>query len=106
MVNEKTFGRVASMFYGPQNEGWMQLILSTDQNNLIKNKLNSKFNEVVNEKLASCGVVDEEEKDEVKSLIATALEKEIDSINSLEKFLSNYVQDKMNNAGQQRKYFS
>ncbi|MNC06193.1 hypothetical protein D3C75_536980 [compost metagenome] len=106
IVSEKTFGKVASMFYGQQDENWIQLILSTDSRHSIIGKLNEKFESVVNEKLAECQISDSNEQDDVKNLIATALENEINSVESLNNFLKNYIQDKINKAGQQRKYFS
>lgn len=105
-VSDNTFSKVAGIFYGPQNEDWIQLILSTDQKYSIMNKLNDKFDKVVNEKIANCQITDEDEIDEVKGLIMTALATDISSLESLDNFLNHYVQDKVEKAGSQRKYFS
>lgn len=104
-VSKNTMSKIASILYGPQNEDWIQLILSSDHQSILR-KLDEKFDEFLNDKIANCKITNDDEIKEVKNLIFAALDSEISSTDNLDNFLNHYIQYKKDKIGSQRKYFS
>jgi hypothetical protein len=105
-VNKETMSRVASVMFGPQNEKWMNMILSSDSSYSIMEKLNLEFDNIVNQKIASLNITSDKDIKELKKLIFVALFEEIDSMEKLDSLCNEYIQYKIKEAGKQRKYFS
>lgn len=106
LINDSNFKNVTSMFYGNQNDDFIELILSTQNKYQVFEKLSNKFNEVVNTKLSNCQINDEKESDELKKMIISSINEDIKKIDDMDVFLKSYIEDKISKAGQQRKYFS
>jgi hypothetical protein len=102
-VNPNSLDAVSKILYNAKlNAELRKDIIVSNSKNLL-NSMNVKFNEMVDEKIEEMGLTGD--KEEIKSLMLTALDEEITSRETLNSFLKKFKQDKLEKTGKQRRNF-
>jgi hypothetical protein len=103
-VNANNLDSISKILYNSKiNEDLKKDIIISNSRNLLKN-MNDKFNKLVDDKVLEMGI-DERDTEELKSLILTALNEEINSKETLNVFLKTFKSDKFKKAGKLNKHF-
>lgn len=105
-ANDNNLNSVTQMLYGQQLDGnFVNDLLTSSAKQGVLDMLDQKFDKVVSEKLTSAGVEDQTVVEEVKNLISSSVGSQITDDETLENFITSYLDQKMDRVGSQRKYF-
>lgn len=106
-ANDNNLTSITQMLYGQQlDSNFMNDLLASNAKQGVLDMLDQKFDTVVAEKLTSAGIEDPTVVEEVKNLVSTSIGSQITDDETLENFITSYLDQKMDRVGSQRKYFS
>lgn len=106
-TNDSNLNAITQMIYGqPLNSTFVTDLMASNAKQSVFDMLDGKIDTIVTSKLDSAGIEDQTVVDELKNLISSSLGSQITDDETLESFISTYLDQKMDKVGSQRKYFS
>lgn len=106
-TNDSNLKSIISMLYTqPFDENFITDLMASSAKQTVFDMFDKKLDETVLEKIETIGVTDQSVVEELKNLISSSIGSQITNDETLENFISTYLDQKMDKVGSQRKYFS